>query len=118
MNPTAGLREAWKYIAAKKAEKPQDQENYDDSPQHEISPFECFCPDDDQMAVRVIPAILAHIRPKLILRQTSPNRIHQPGNVNIRQLGEVNDTNQEADLLSGPELPNQSKKPERIDPGF
>jgi hypothetical protein len=47
MNPAAGLREAWTYISPEEAEQPQDQENYDDSPQHEISPFECLCPDDD-----------------------------------------------------------------------
>jgi hypothetical protein len=39
MNPTACLREAWNYASTEKAEQPQDHQNYDNSPQHEISPF-------------------------------------------------------------------------------
>jgi hypothetical protein len=40
MNPTAGLREPGTDVPAEKAEQPQDYQDYDDSPQHEISPFE------------------------------------------------------------------------------
>jgi len=40
MDPTAGLWEPWADIPTEKAEQPQDDKNYDDSPQHEISPFE------------------------------------------------------------------------------
>jgi hypothetical protein len=39
MNPTTCLREAGTYITTEKAEQPQDYQNDDDSPQHEISPF-------------------------------------------------------------------------------
>jgi len=39
MDPTACLREAGADVPAEKAKKPQDDQNYDDSPQHEISPF-------------------------------------------------------------------------------
>jgi hypothetical protein len=39
MNPTTRLREAWTDAPTEKAEQPQDHENYDNSPQHEISPF-------------------------------------------------------------------------------
>jgi hypothetical protein len=39
MDPTACLREAWAYVSTEEAEQPQDEQNYDDSPQHEISPF-------------------------------------------------------------------------------
>jgi hypothetical protein len=42
MDPTPGTWEPWAYIAAQKTEQPQDDQNYDDSPQHEISPFERF----------------------------------------------------------------------------
>jgi hypothetical protein len=38
MNPTACLGETWNYAPAEKAEQPQDHQNYDNSPQHEISP--------------------------------------------------------------------------------
>jgi hypothetical protein len=40
VNPTASLREARIYSPTEKAEQPQDYQNYDDRPQHEISPFE------------------------------------------------------------------------------
>jgi hypothetical protein len=40
MNPTACFREAWTNVPAEKAEQPQDYQNHDDSPQHEISPFD------------------------------------------------------------------------------
>jgi hypothetical protein len=40
MDPTAGFREAWADSPAEKAEQPQYYQDYDDSPQHEISPFE------------------------------------------------------------------------------
>jgi hypothetical protein len=39
MNPAACLREAWTYVPTEKAEQPQYYQNYDDGPQHEISPF-------------------------------------------------------------------------------
>ena len=40
MDPAACFREAWANASTQKAEQPQDDQNYDDSPQHEISPFE------------------------------------------------------------------------------
>jgi hypothetical protein len=40
VDPIAGFGEAMKYIPSKSAKQPQDQQNNDDSPQHEISPFE------------------------------------------------------------------------------
>jgi hypothetical protein len=40
MDPTARLREARAYVPTEKAEQPQHYQNYDNSPQHEISPFE------------------------------------------------------------------------------
>ena len=40
MDPTACFREAWTYVPTEKAEQPQDYQDYDDGPQHEISPFE------------------------------------------------------------------------------
>ena len=40
VNPIAGAWEAWTYVSTQKAEQPQDKQNYDDCPQHEISPFE------------------------------------------------------------------------------
>jgi hypothetical protein len=40
MNPTAGAREPWTNVPSEKSEQPQYDQNYDDSPQHEISPFE------------------------------------------------------------------------------
>jgi hypothetical protein len=40
VNPTAGLWEAWTDSSTKEAEQPQYYQDYDDSPQHEISPFE------------------------------------------------------------------------------
>jgi hypothetical protein len=40
MNPTASLWESWTYVPTEKTEQPQDKQDHDDSPQHEISPFE------------------------------------------------------------------------------
>jgi hypothetical protein len=40
VNPTADLREARKHAPTEKAEQPKYEQNYDDRPQHEISPFE------------------------------------------------------------------------------
>jgi hypothetical protein len=40
MDPTAGARKAWAYVPAQKAKQPQYDQNDNDSPQHEISPFE------------------------------------------------------------------------------
>jgi hypothetical protein len=40
VDPTACLRESWTYVPTEKAKQPQDEQNHDDSPQHEISPFE------------------------------------------------------------------------------
>jgi hypothetical protein len=39
MDPAASLREAGADIPAKSTEQPEDEQNYDDGPQHEISPF-------------------------------------------------------------------------------
>jgi len=39
MDPTACLRETWAYASTEIAEKPQNYQNYNDSP-HKISPFE------------------------------------------------------------------------------
>jgi len=39
MDPTACLRDPCTYVPAEKAEQPQDYKNYDDCPQHEITPF-------------------------------------------------------------------------------
>jgi hypothetical protein len=47
MDPTACFRETWAYVSTQKAEQPQDQQNYNDSPQHEISPFERFAQYDN-----------------------------------------------------------------------
>jgi hypothetical protein len=41
VNPTANLRKVWADPAAEKAEQPQDNQDYDNGPQHDISPFEC-----------------------------------------------------------------------------
>jgi hypothetical protein len=40
VDPIAGLWEAWADPPTEKAEQPQDEQNYDDGPYHEISPFE------------------------------------------------------------------------------
>jgi hypothetical protein len=40
MDPTAGARQAWTDVPTEKSEQPQDEQNNDDSPQHEISPFD------------------------------------------------------------------------------
>jgi hypothetical protein len=39
VNPIACLWEAGADVSTEKAEQPQDDQNYNDSPQHEISPF-------------------------------------------------------------------------------
>jgi hypothetical protein len=39
MDPIAGLRDSLADILAKKAQHPQNDQNYDDCPQHEISPL-------------------------------------------------------------------------------
>ena len=39
MDPTACLRETRTYVPPEKAKQPQYYQNYDDGPQHEISPF-------------------------------------------------------------------------------
>ena len=40
VDPTASAREAWTYVPTEETEQPQYYENHDNSPQHEISPFE------------------------------------------------------------------------------
>jgi len=40
MDPGAGAREARTDVPTEIAKQPQDYENYDDGPQHEIFPFE------------------------------------------------------------------------------
>ncbi len=40
MDPTACFRKAWADVSTQKTEQPQDDENYDDSPKHEITPFD------------------------------------------------------------------------------
>jgi hypothetical protein len=40
MDPTAGFRKSWADPATEKAQRPQDEKNYDNGPQHEIAPFE------------------------------------------------------------------------------
>lgn len=40
MDPAACLRETWTDAPTEITEQPQNYQNYDDSPQHEISPFE------------------------------------------------------------------------------
>jgi hypothetical protein len=40
VNPIAGARESRTYIPAEKAEQPQDKQNHDDGPQHEVFPFD------------------------------------------------------------------------------
>jgi hypothetical protein len=39
VNPIASFREATTDPATKKAKQPQDEQNYDDCPQHFVSPF-------------------------------------------------------------------------------
>jgi hypothetical protein len=39
MDPTAGARQPRTYVPAEKSKQPQNYKNYDDSPQHEISPL-------------------------------------------------------------------------------
>jgi hypothetical protein len=40
VNPVTNFREVWADSPAEKAEQPEHEKNNDDSPQHEISPFE------------------------------------------------------------------------------
>jgi hypothetical protein len=40
VNPGTEVRQGWNYGRAKKAQQPQDDQNYDNNPQHELSPFE------------------------------------------------------------------------------
>lgn len=40
MDPTACPRKAWADVPTQKAEQPEDDENYDDCPKHEITPFD------------------------------------------------------------------------------
>lgn len=42
MDPTACFRKSRTNVPTEKAEQPQYYQDYDDSPQHEISPFELF----------------------------------------------------------------------------
>jgi hypothetical protein len=42
MDPTACTRQSWAYIPTQETEQPKYYKNYDDSPQHEISPFGRF----------------------------------------------------------------------------
>lgn len=44
MDPAARLWETWNYAPAEKAEQPQDHQDYNNSPQHEIFPFWAICP--------------------------------------------------------------------------
>jgi hypothetical protein len=39
VDPTAGLGKARADIPAEEAKQPKDEQDYDDGPQHEISPF-------------------------------------------------------------------------------
>jgi hypothetical protein len=39
MNPTASLRHSWADVPTEKAKQPQDDKNYDNGPQHEVSPL-------------------------------------------------------------------------------
>jgi hypothetical protein len=39
MDPTACFRKTWADVSTQKPEQPQDDENYDDIPNHEITPF-------------------------------------------------------------------------------
>jgi hypothetical protein len=41
VNPTARFWEAGTNVPTEKADQPKDYKNYDDRPQHKISPFEC-----------------------------------------------------------------------------
>jgi hypothetical protein len=40
MDPISCFRKAWADVSAQKTEQPQDDENYDDGPKHEITPFD------------------------------------------------------------------------------
>jgi hypothetical protein len=39
MDPAAGSRKSWADSAAEKAQQPQNKQDYDNGPNHEISPF-------------------------------------------------------------------------------
>jgi hypothetical protein len=38
MDPVTGARKPWAEISAEEAEQPQDEQNYDDGPQHVMPP--------------------------------------------------------------------------------
>jgi hypothetical protein len=40
MDPAACFWKSWTNVPTEKAEQPQDNQDHDDGPQHEISPFE------------------------------------------------------------------------------
>ena len=40
VNPIPSLGESWAYISSQEAEQPQDEQNYDNGPQHQVSPLE------------------------------------------------------------------------------
>jgi rubredoxin len=40
VNPGTEVRQGWNYDRTKKAQQPQDYQNHDNNPQHEVSPFE------------------------------------------------------------------------------
>jgi hypothetical protein len=42
MNPTTGLREARADVSTEKAKQPEDEQDNNNGPQHEISPFQQF----------------------------------------------------------------------------
>jgi hypothetical protein len=52
MDPTASLRDPWTDVRPKITEQPQDQQNDDDSPQHEISPYKRY----EEYAMQIQPA--------------------------------------------------------------
>jgi hypothetical protein len=39
VNPIPGAGNTWANVPAKKAKQPQDEQDYDERPQHEIDPF-------------------------------------------------------------------------------
>jgi hypothetical protein len=44
VNPGPEVRQGWNYDRAKKAQQPQDDQNHDNYPQHDVSPFEGTLP--------------------------------------------------------------------------
>jgi hypothetical protein len=50
VNPAAGSREAGTDVRTEKAEQPQDEQDDDDCPQHEISPLEWLMIGSHQVA--------------------------------------------------------------------